>query len=249
MPKLMRYLKSASLVISGLFLSNFYSNTFAQESKTNQLKLYSNFGWSSETRTVGFDTTTNAPIVTTTKSNDLGYFTPAFAFATAKGNYHEIEFSKLQINKTSQTTVIDPNNQFPQVIDGEHKTNFLIAFRYEYNLVLFKQKEAKKFTTSIGFATRPFYSNSSFRPVLSNQFASGETAAGMLLSIVPRINYNFGEKWFLDLDVPFNIAQLSIKNNRLNNPALPVNQRSVITVYGELFPSQYLIRFGLGLKL
>ena len=245
----MRYLKSASLVISGLIFSNFYSTTFAQETNQNQLKLYSNFGWSSETRTVGFDTTTNTPIVTTSKSNDLGYFTPAFAFATAKGNYHEIEFSKLQINKTSEVTLIDPNNQFPTVIEGERKTNFLIAFRYEYNLVLFKQKEGKKITPSLGFAARPFYSNSSFQPVLANQFSSGETAAGILLSIVPRLNYNIGEKWFLDLDIPLNLAQLSIKNSRLDNPALPVNQRSVTTLDANLFPSQYLIRFGLGLKL
>ena len=223
--------------------------TFAQDKIANELKIYTNYGWNSNEQRVGFDSTLNSPIIQKNNAFDLGYVSPAIAFSTKRGNFHELELSRLQINQSDGITEIDYGGEYPQIIAGEKVTNIFIALRYEYNLFFIKKDAAKKWHPSVGFAARPFYSRYTFNPKLSTVFSSKESNTGVLFSIVPRIAYNLSERWYLDLNVPINAGVLKIRNRRVDDPAIPQNQRSITTIDAEVFPSEYLVRFGVGLRL
>ena len=245
----MNVLKSTFYAFAIFGIAAFSQISFSQETASNQLKLYSNFAWNSTYQIVAIDSLTSSPIAENVHSTQLGYFSPAFAFETEKGNFHEIEWSRLQINKTDEITLLDPNSQFPQIVDGERKTNILIALKYEYNLFFFKKNEDRKLSASVGFGFSPFYSNAIFLPQLSNVFSSRESNVGVLFSIAPHLNYSLGKKWFLDLNVPLNFAQIQMKNRRIDDPSIDISQRRITTLDANIFPSNYLVRFGVGLRL
>ncbi|NOQ70703.1 MAG: hypothetical protein GQ574_01805 [Crocinitomix sp.] len=231
-------------------LIGFGQNAFAQDGNSKELKLYSNFAWQSSERTVGYDTTFNQPITENYLETSLGYFSPAFSWATAKGNRHEIELSRLQINQIDESTFVDyTDGQNPVFLSGDIKTAILIALRYEYNFRFFKKKEDMKFKPSLGLAIRPYYSKSIFQPHLSTQFPSNQSDIGALVSIIPRITYDLNERWFIDLNMPVNLAEFKLHSNTYFNPALPKNQQTVTTLEFETLPSQYLIRLGVGFRL
>jgi len=232
-----------------ILVTLFSFSSFSQDDKSINLKLYSNFEWRSTYQIVDFDTTNNVPISESNHITDLGYFSPAVAFKTANGNYHEFELSKLQFNRRDELTLLDPNSTFPQVVDGERTTNLFIAMRYEYDLSLFKQRENKKLSTSIGFGARPYYSNSVFNPRLSNEILSSESIVGSLFSITPHLKCQLGERWFLDLNIPINFAGVKLSSVRVEDPTIPVAQRSISTIHADILPKEYLVRFGVGLKL
>ncbi|MFT5821636.1 MAG: hypothetical protein ACI8ZM_002890 [Crocinitomix sp.] len=245
----MKKLNLVYLIALTIITSTFSQSTFAQDAGSEQLKLYTNFAWQSSERTVGFDTIVNRPINESYFESDLGYFSPAFSWATDKGNRHEIELSRLQFNQVRDFNYIEYNNGInPQVVSGEGNTKIFIALRYEFDYQLFKSKD-NKLKPSLGFAVRPYFSNASFRPKLATQFASSEMNIGALFSIVPRLTYDLNKKLFMDLNVPLNLARLGIRSTTWDNPAIPVSQRKVNAFDAKTLPSEYLIRLGIGLRL
>ncbi len=240
----------AKIIALSFVLISFNQNILAQNTSPFQLKMYSNFGWRTAELTVDYDTVLNKPIKENFYETSLGYFSPAFAWASPRGNYHEIELSRLQFNQVDEQTYIDYDNGLNhQVISGEQRTNVFIALRYEFNYMIIKNKDDKRLKPSLGFAVRPYYHRSAFQPRISSLFATSQSNAGALFSIVPRINYDLSKKWFIDLNVPINLADLSIQSRTYDNPAIPVNQRTITTIVAETLPSQYLIRLGIGVRL
>lgn len=231
------------------FLLSF--NAGAQETKTPvEIKLYTNFAWKSSLQSVGFDSILMKPIVESNYSTELGYFSPSVSFASTSGNYHEIELSRIMFNRVEEETYVEiEEGGSSQIVSGQLNTVVLIALRYEYNFMFLKNKPENRLTPALGFGIRPFYSKSNFDPKLSNDFSRGQTDVAALFSIVPRIKYAINKKWFFDLNVPFNIAQLGILTKRQDNPAIPINARTVSTFNFLTAPTDYMIRFGIGLKL
>jgi hypothetical protein len=245
----MRKLNLGYLAAITSLLIGFNQNTSAQDLASKELKLYTNFAWQFSERTVGFDTILNKQIQEDYFETSLGYFSPAFSWSTSKGNKHEIELSRLQFNQVEEVTYIDYNDGLNiQVFKGERKTNAFIALRYEFDYEFFKKSD-KRLKPSLGFAARPYYSNTSIRPQLSNQFSSSQQSIATLFSIVPRLTCNVGKRCFLDLNVPLNFAAIGLHTTKINNPAIPVNQRTITTFIAETTPREYLIRLGFGFRI
>lgn len=235
-----------------IFSLNFFClNGSAQDDKNiREIKLYSNFAWQYSKETVGFDTVSNNPITETNYSTELGYFSPGIGFSTPKGNFHELELSRLLFNQTDQETIIETiDGSTYQVIDGQRNTDVLIALRYEFNYMFLKNKDNRRIKPSLGFGVRPSYSRSAVNSKLSSVFYARETSIAALFSIVPRVKYDLNDKWFFDLNVPFNFAQIGLLTKQVENPALPVNQRTISTFNFLTAPTNYLIRFGIGFRL
>lgn len=223
-------------------------NVYGQE-REKRIKLYSNFGWSTTEKTTS-DTINMTTTLETNKDVQMGYFTPSIAFVTANGNFHELEFSRLKINSSSDKTSITYDNLgHTQTISGQKTTNILIALRYEYNFMFFKKKEEAKLRTYLGLAINPYFENSNTLPFLSNYFPTSETSLGTMLSIIPRINYNLGEKWFIDFNIPINISNIDITSTNKDNPAFLANQRTETSIDLTILPNTFLIRFGIGVKI
>ena len=225
---------------------------FGQENQKNKvIKLYSNI---SLTRT---ETTLNQSpynLTSTVENNNemqIGYFTPSIAFVLPNGNFHEIELSQLVINNTNNETIVidDSSGQTVQPISGQITTNVSIAMRYEYDVLFFKKKEGAKLMPYLGFSMNPYFSNKKYSSKISTSFPTNQNSFGALLSIVPRLNYNLNENWFIDVNVPVNIVDLNVTVNSNDNPALTEQQRSSSTLGFAMFPSKFLVRFGVGLRI
>lgn len=230
--------------LRSLFLFTFCltcSVGFSQETSGTSLKLYSNFGWLLEETNFGEITVEGEPAKH--EDFDLGYFTPAVVFTGAYGNTHEIEFSRFQMNRTEEVVAN------PQTIAIERNTEIFVALRYEFSFLFFKGNKDRRLKPALGFAGRPYYSSWKNVPAFSTAFTKAQSNLGVMLSIIPRVTYNLNDRWFLDLNVPFNFTDLRVSTRRNINPALPANQQSVTTIESHFLPTEYLIRFGVGVRL
>jgi len=246
----MKKIHFARLFIFFIYISFFGLNGAAQDRKNSiEIKLYSNFALESSLETVGFDTVLNKPIIETNYTTNLGYFSPALSFSTPKGNAHEVELSRLLVNQVEQEIFLEESDgSVHQTIAGERKTAILIALRYEFNYNFLKNKENCRIKPSLGFGLRPSYSKSSVNSKLANVFYNRETSIATFFSIIPRVKYEVNNKWYFDLNMPFNLAQFGIITKQVENPALPVNQRTISTFNFRTTPQNYLIRFGVGFR-
>ena len=226
---------------------------FGQENNKNSktIKLYTNFSWSNTDMSLSYDTVNKTSTIENSKETQIGYFTPSFSFSSLNGNFQEFELSRLLINKTQNQTIetVDSTGQTINTLAGEKSTNIFIAFRYEYDIMLFKKKEGTKFQSFIGFSANPFYSNSSFTPIVSTLYPSTQNNFGVLLSVIPRLNYNLNEKWFIDLNIPINLVDANWMFRSEEDPTLTEEQRITTTVNFSTFPKKFLIRLGVGLRI
>jgi hypothetical protein len=128
--------------------------SWAQENlKTKTLKLYSNFGLTTSESSI-FSQDLQVNTVTTDKDYDIGYLSPSVTFVKHNGNYHEIELSRIMINSEYDETTLYEVNGATTTASWQHKTNILIALRYEYDIMLLKKKEALA-TSLFGIWNKP----------------------------------------------------------------------------------------------
>ena len=226
--------------------------TFGQENQKNKIvKLYTNLSLTSTETSLSFDTTNLTSTIEKNKETQIGYFTPSITFVLPNGNFQEFELSRLVINNTNSETIIinDSPGKTIQTVSGQRTTNILIAFRYEYDIMFFKKKEEAKLRPYLGFGVNPYFSNSKYRPIVSNLFPINQNNFGVTLSIIPRLNYNLNEKWFVDFNIPINLADINWTFDKVDNPTLTEQQRTTTTIEYSTFPSKFLFRLGLGLRI
>ena len=134
-------------------------------------------------------------------------------------------------------------------ISGSLTTDIYIGFRYEYNIRFFKSREEAKLRPSLGFSINPYYSNLSYKPMISLSYPSSRHVFGANFSLIPRIHYYLNDKWFLDLNIPINLASLSWNINREENPTSTEQERNTSTIELSEFPGIFQFRIGVGLTL
>jgi hypothetical protein len=180
----------------------------------------------------------------------LGYFSPAFSFYQPNGNFQEIELSRIAINSSRNQSVIttDTNGKVTKVL-GMDRTNVAIGLRYEYDYRLFKKKDDCKLKSYLGIAVNPYFSSSTFDPNSTIYFTTRQQSIGATIAFMPRLNYYISERWFLDLNIPISIMDMNITTNKVDNPILSEQQRSVSTVNFSQLPCKFLVRFWVGFRV
>jgi len=247
--KTLKSLVAVTLLIAG---SISFNQAKGQENQNNKtIKLYTNFGWTSTERTLGFNTTNLISRIEKNKETKIGYFTPSIAIVLPNGNFQEFELSRLEINNTNSETNLtnDSTGKTIQIVSGQKVTNILIAFRYEYNIMFLKKKEGAKIRPYLGFSANPYFYNSKYRPIVSNLFPTNQNNFGVTLSIIPRLIYNLNEKWFVDFNIPINLADVNWTFDKVDNPVLTEQERTTTTVEYSTLPNKFLFRLGVGLRI
>ena len=224
---------------------------FGQENQNNKtLKLYTNLFLTSTETVLDFNDTTNTFSSEKNDESQFEYFTPSFAIILPNGNSQEFELSRLLINTTSKSIIKnDTMGKSIETISSQKTTNIFVAFRYEYNVMFFKNKEDNKVKLYLGFSINPYFSNIKYSPLVSTAFPTNQGNFGMTLSTIPRLNYNWNEKWFIDINIPISIADFYWTIDKVDNPSVPVVQRNVSTYNYQAFPNKFLFRLGLGLRI
>jgi hypothetical protein len=246
--------KKKSVVLSALafaFLLNGQTAIAQENNSAKAVKLYTNFSWTSTEDRWSLDSANSTSSLLENKETQIDYFTPAFAIYSPNGNFQELEISRLQFNHSNNAVRIqtDSTGQTSDIVIGQKITRIFIAFRYEYDILLFKQKTENKVQWYTGFSASPYFSNSKFSPIVSNLYPTNENKMGVTLSVIPRLHYNVNDRWFVDLNVPVNLFDFNVNVKNDSNPTLPDSQNKTTTLELETFPSQVLIRLGVGLRL
>jgi hypothetical protein len=134
------------------------------------------------------------------------------------------------------------------MVSGNDLTTTLISLRYEY-IVNFNKSKDKKLVPSIGFSINPYFKWNKFSPVISTSFPTSQSFFGARTFITPRLTYCIKPKFFIDINVPLCLSDIYYLNDKKDNPAVPVNQRTITSYDFELFPKIFSGRLGVGLKL
>jgi hypothetical protein len=80
-------------------------------------------------------------------------FSPAIVLQNSKGNSHELELSRLSYKNSyvKKYYVKDSSEKHIDIYSGELKTQFEAFLRYEYKILLFKNKDWKKLRSNSGY--------------------------------------------------------------------------------------------------
>jgi hypothetical protein len=175
--------------------------------------------------------------------------TIAFQWKTKKNNLHEIELTSLILGKIgAKTEIIEDTVNNGQIISGSDITRTAISLRYECILNFNKNKDSK-FLPSLGFGINPYYRQNNYSPKISNSFPTSEISVGMSAFITPRLTYFLSSKLFIDINIPICFFNNFIFVDKEDNPAIPVQQRTISTFNFNQFPKILSGRLGIGLKL
>jgi hypothetical protein len=180
-------------------------------------------------------------------SRNFRIFHPTFAFQweTGKKNYHEVELTDFMFGITGE----DGNDTtYGGVTEGDKKfITTYISIRYEYILNFNKARETR-FVPSLGFGMNPYYGQYNDQPAESNAFRTSEYYFGARIFLVPRLTYHFSPKIFIDLNIPFCIADVYFQRYTDEDPTLTLEERQTSSITFDAFPKVFSGRIGVGLK-
>lgn len=242
-----RNLFSRILLLTLLIIS---STIYAQEDeRKNEFKLYSSFDYSPKNIDHKIDSANGYEIIFEEKEIRAFNISPAFVFVNKKGNSSELELSRIGYyqNYDKEFTLIDSTG-VEYNVEGAKQNFFELFIRYEYKWHLFKKKKWEKFAPIIGVSATPFYQGSWIKSLKSTDFPISKMSYGMYFSAIPRLEYNFTEKLFIDLNVPINFLRLAYTRVKTEDPRIPVENRTTSGFSADSGPISFSVRLGIGYR-
>lgn len=185
------------------------------------------------------------------KTSDLNLIHPTIAlqWRSKRNNFHEIEITDLQWEKTGLVNEIrNDSTGLNVMVYGMNKKETSLAARYEYSFVFNKRKESR-FVPSVGFAISPYYKSYISSPVVSSYFPVSEKSIGLRTFVTPRFTYFIKERLFVDINIPVCISEAEFSKDRNDNPNIPSIERDVYSFDVKGFPKLYSARIGIGIKI
>ncbi|NEN24688.1 hypothetical protein G3O08_14365 [Cryomorpha ignava] len=185
------------------------------------------------------------------KSNGAyGYFSPAVLLFRENGDFQEFEISRIGFNtKEAEVYSLDSLNQFSHLVGGTSVDEIKAAVRYTYSFLIDLFEEESKLKVYLGAGASPYYLRASMRPQTSDIFPVSSSTGGIRFSAIPTLAYSISDHWFLNLNIPFTVANAFVSSTKTENPAVPISDRKSSRSDIKLFPNELHIRFGLGLRL
>jgi hypothetical protein len=182
-----------------------------------------------------------------TPSYNLEIMHPALAiqWQMGKQNFHEVELTRLLVNKKYNTyDIYGPAGAWEP---GGSRNVTDIALRYEYR-ICFAKKRDRKFVPSLGFGLAPSFFRNSFDPNYTSQYDLSTTTVALEGQIIPGLNYHLNSRFYLDLNIPVSVASFGITTSKNTNPQIPVQQQKISNFDFLFLESFYTVRLGLGFK-
>lgn len=182
-----------------------------------------------------------------TTTEEFRYLHPSVAVSVrnAHGNFHELELSDLQFTRHNEESSL---TGIPVALSGSEVKTVNIALRYEY-IINFLKKKNTRFMPALGLAAMPYFERTSSSPVLSTEFPVSQLYAGVRAFITPRLTYAVSQRFFVDLNIPFCVADMYLDKSVQNNPMLTQEQQREEVFTFEAAPRLYSIRIGAGIRL
>jgi hypothetical protein len=226
-----------------------FSIVYGQDSglKMKSLKLYSNvpFDW---------DEKLELPTSQGYHSYRAFYFSPAFTLNRINGDFHELELSNLGYEQKTTGIIIDDSTGTK--IINYNINRFQLAFRYEYNVLLFKFRNFKRINPYMGVSAQPYFVHQRYRPFDINVFTLNGSdyeivsdKIGINVTITPRILIHVSQHFYADLNMPLCFFTFDLMNRESNHPfSINFYKRQTIFENWLLLHGSFL-RLGIGIKL
>ncbi len=223
-----------------------YTVSTAQENQGRfKVKLYNQSSFSKNENSY---TVNNTLFIDTEK--DITILSPKFAIAyTSKnGNTHEVELNRFELNFNSQKneSADTPNNI---LLSGQESTNLNLSLRYEYTPASKKSKLNSKGNFSVSYGVQPYLYNRKNNPLISTIFPESNTRIGASGYIAPRYTYQFSEKLFFDINIPFNLLDANLTADVVSDPTKSKSENTRVSLNSRLLPMNYNLRIGLAYRI
>ncbi len=177
--------------------------------------------------------------------------TVAYSWKGKNQNFNELELSALSLFKkvdNSEYNRLKDSQAFAHVYSGTNIISSSISLRYEYIINFFKNSDCK-IAPSLGLAINPYFDLLKFKPHTTLYFPTTTTTIGTKGFIIPRLIYYYSSKVFFDMNIPLEIFEAKTNFYNVRNPALPVTSQRFSNSDFNLFPNQFSLRLGIGVKI
>lgn len=184
-------------------------------------------------------------------NSTLQYLHPTLAFQweSKNQNFNEVELINFYINKNRRVREqLDSLGRVETILSTKILHSSAISFRYEY-IVNFRKSKSSRFAPSLGYSGNPYFESEQFVPEKANEFKNGQITIGGRVSVIPRLIYYLGARFYIDLNLPICVMDMNYRMYQNENPSIPDNQRRISNFNFELFPKVLAARIGVGLKL
>lgn len=170
--------------------------------------------------------------------------TVAFGWTDKKNKTHELELAELLVGKDHE----ENNSVGSTPYYAYNIYRIRIAVRYEYRIDLVKHKE-HKLRPSIGIGAMVYNHRDSYKPQVSNIYPYRNHSTGIMLQLIPRLQYKISSRLYADLNVPVGMADVVFTGNRIANPSLKAKEQTFSTFSFTTLPEYFCVRLGAGILL
>lgn len=224
-------MKKPTILLIGLFCL-FNSSAIAQEStSTKTFNIYYNF----------YESSLFHDLESMYRIGDISL---ALEITSDKKLSHEFEWMPFHLSKSKYTEMRTVNEQ-EEIIAGNNQTiyNTRAAYHLNYSVV-----DLSAFEFVVGFSTQLFFERQDVNPPSSLFFPKTYTKAGAIFGFTPGINIPLSEKFDFSFDVPVGLFGLTYNRSKMDDPALPQDQRTQTDTSAELAYQGFQAKIGIGYK-
>jgi hypothetical protein len=221
------FLQSGSLIflLATLLFSGVQSST-AQEKKENRIAVKSYFN-------------ANKPFDNLTGVNSV-HLSISICKTGKKGSFTEYEISEFSYT-SDRTAFINP-----LVVQSTIRRKQNLRLRFEFAKPLFRKE--RTFMPYAGLSVSPYLLRNVNIPDPMPPVRTAFQQCGLVLSFVPRVQWNLSRKCFIDLNTPFAILNGFIGRYVVRNPAYTPDQQTM--GFSDVLSTHELsIRLGAGIRL
>jgi hypothetical protein len=217
-----------------------------QVKNTFHFKVYYNFYFGSDKNIIESKYYNYTVKYEATTAN-IGRISASFAIENPK-SIHEIELSRISINKVDNGTFIFHGiYDTAQVTSGQKTTIFNLNIKYEYNRRILKIKD--RFEFLLGASAEPYIESIISKPIISTSFKSKGLYVGSKLYLTPRAIYNLDNRFYLDLNFPVEIYDFYFLHVRIFNPTLPEDLKKSNEFHSDFFNKIFQFKLGFGIRI
>jgi len=225
-----------------------YNPLSAQEEKNTKyaVKLYYGMSYSWDNSTSG--TLSDGTYQTYERQRfSLSSFTPALTIFKPK-SMHEFGLPGLSFSRErSLSEIVNENDNMEIPTSGGIYKRFQLTLPYEYAYRLWNISDKWSFLAGVRTSASMILTDQT--PYVSNLFPRTGNQFGVGVSLVPRLNFSLGNKWFLDFNTPISTVSFVHYRGKVEDPTVPSSERLDTETKFTFFNEVLSFRLGLGLKL
>ena len=164
-----------------------------------------------------------------TNTFGLSSFSPSVRWGIENNDFHELELTNLNL------------------LSRKYSFAFDLGIVYNYNWkVLDLGNNKTQFYFGTGF--EPIIDLNRNYPIESVSFSSSSTKVGVNLSIAAKLKWNISDNFFVNISVPYNYYTSSYEYIKDDNPNIPSEQRKTTASSSKVFPNDFTVKVGVGIK-